>query len=103
MKRSTSGSSGSGGTSTLVKGILLGLGGFAAFGIALWLLKYVIVIGVLGGAGYLGYRMVAKNKALGSDESKSHQQLTSGDDDFEKKMRDLEAIERRLDREISGR
>jgi len=102
MKRSPQGNNG-GGTPTLVKGILLGLGGLTAFAIALWMLKYVIFIGVLGGAGYLGYRLLTRDKALGAGESQSRGRLTSGGDDFDKKMRDLEAIERRLDREISGR
>ncbi len=102
MKRSA-GSGGNGSTSTLLKGVLLGLGGLTLFAIALAMLKYVIVFGVLGGAGYLGYRLLTKDKALGSAEPKSRGKLSSGSDDFEQKMRELEAIERRLDREISGR
>jgi hypothetical protein len=103
MRRSDDGNKGPGGTTTLLKGVLLGLGGLVALGIALTMLKYVIVIGVLGGAGYLGYRILTKNKALSGDTAAPRGKLKSGDDDFDRKMRELEAIERRLDREISGR
>ena len=102
MKRSGGGNDG-GGTGTLLKGVLLGLGGLTLFAIALAMLKYVIFFGVLGGAGYLGYRLLTKDKALQSAEPKPRGKLSSGGDDFEQKMRELEAIERRLDREISDR
>ncbi len=102
MKRSGGGNDG-GSTSTLLKGVLLGLGGLTLFAITLAMLKYVIFFGVLGGAGYLGYRLLTKDKALQSAEPKPRGKLSSGGDDFEQKMRELEAIERRLDREISGR
>ncbi|MEZ4450056.1 MAG: hypothetical protein R3B09_11320 [Nannocystaceae bacterium] len=87
---------------TLAKGVLIGVGGLVTLGIALYLLKGLIIFGLLGGAGYLGYRFLTRDKALGSGEAAPRKELRSGDD-FERKMRELEAIERRLDREISGR
>lgn len=102
MRRSDSGNNGSGGV-TLFKGVILGLGGIAALAIALMMMKFVIVAGILGGAGYLGYRILTKNKALGAGERPTRGKLSAGDTDFDRKMRELEAIERRLDREISGK
>ncbi|MCB9566366.1 MAG: hypothetical protein H6710_03975 [Myxococcales bacterium] len=103
MRRSDGGNGGPGGSSTLIKGILLGLGGLTALGIALMMMKYVIVIGILGGAAFLGYRVLTTNKALASGEAPARKRLVAGESDFDRKMRELEAIERRLDREISGR
>ncbi len=89
-------------TGAVVKGVLLGLGGLFALGLALSLLKYVIVVGVLGAAGYFGYRALTRNKALANTGERPTRAIGDASD-FDRKMRELEAIERRLDREISGR
>src|SRR5690606_25951642 len=96
------GKGGGGGSGTLVKGALLVGGGVLTVVIALYLLKWLVIVGLLGGAGYLGYRFLTRDKALTSGDAAPEKELRSGDD-FERKMRELEAIERRLDREISGR
>lgn len=77
------------------------------------LMKNVLFFGALAGAGYLGYRMVAGGggdrkavrggrapRALGPGRGRNR---GGGGDDFERKMRELEAIERRLDAEIGKR
>lgn len=98
------------------KGSLLVLGGLFAlmiaarmvFGLFFAVLGNVLFVGALAGAGYIGYRLVAGGgerkavqggrsaRALGPGRSR-------GGDDFERKMRELEAIERRLDAEIGKR
>ncbi|PCC66736.1 hypothetical protein SAMN02745121_00533 [Nannocystis exedens] len=99
------------------KGSLLVLGGLFAlmiaakmvFSLFFAVLGNVLFVGALAGAGYIGYRLVA-----GSGERKavtggrSARALGPGrkrreGDDFERKMRELEAIERQLDAEISKR
>jgi hypothetical protein len=96
------------------KGALLTLGGIAALwmfvGVGLFLLKNVLFFGLLGGAGYLGYRMIAgggKQKAVGGRRSQKAlgpgRRGGNSSDDFERKMRELDAIEKRLDAEIGKR
>ena len=64
---------------------------------------------VLAGAGYLGYRMIAgggRQKAIGGRSRRAlpaGRGRKSGGDDFDRKMRELEAIEKRLDAEIGKR
>ena len=95
-------------------GALLTLGGIAALwmfvGVGLFLLKNVLFFGLLGGAGYLGYRMIAgggKQKAVGGRRSQKAlgpgRRGGNSSDDFERKMRELDAIEKRLDAEIGKR
>ena len=89
-------------TAAIAKGVLLGLGGLVAIGLAFALLKYVIVLGLLGGAAYFGYRALSRSKAIAESTSRPSRSIAEGSD-FDRKMRELEAIERQLDREISGR
>ena len=69
----------------------------------------VLFFGLLGGAGYLGYRMIAgggKQRAVGgrrSQKALGPGRRGSSSDDFERKMRELDAIEKRLDAEIGKR
>ncbi len=101
------------------KGSLLVLGGLFAlmiaakmvFGLFFAVIGNVLFVGALAGAGYVGYRLVSggggdrkavsggrATRALGSGKRRG------GDgDDFDRKMRELEAIERRLDAEIGKR
>jgi hypothetical protein len=81
----------------LVKGGLLVLGGFAAIGLAVAVLKPLLLLGVLGGAAYLGYRLLSGGKAL---EGGKERKALSADDDFERRMRDLDALDKKLDAEI---
>jgi hypothetical protein len=101
------------------KGSLLVLGGLFAlmiaarmvFGLFFAVIGNVLFLGALAGAAYVGYRMVAgggerksieggrSRRALGPGRSRRG----GGGDDFERKMRELEAIERRLDAEIGKR
>lgn len=77
------------------------------------LMKNVLFFGALAGAGYLGYRMVAgsgERKSLRGGRSpralgpgRGGRSRGGGGDDFERKMRELDAIERRLDAEIGKR
>ena len=99
------------------KGSLLVLGGLFAlmiaarmvFGLFFAVLGNVLFVGALAGAGYIGYRLVSgggDRKAVGS--GRAPRALGSGrrrgdGDDFDRKMRELEAIERRLDAEIGKR
>lgn len=105
----------SGQTGAVVKTVLMTLGVLAAISLAVKvsfiLLGNLLFFGLLGGAGYLGYRMIAGGNnrkslssrrgprgALGSGRSRG-----SSGDDFERKMRELDAIEKRLDAEIGKR
>lgn len=101
----------------VLKGVLLTLGAIVALNMALWvgfvLVKNLVFFGLLGGAGYLGYRMIAGGgrKAIGG--GRSQRALGAGrgprgrggssSDDFDRKMRELDAIEKRLDAEIGKR
>lgn len=98
------------------KGSLLVLGGLFAlliatrmlFGLFFALLGPVMFVGALAGAGYIGYKLVAGSEPKAIRGGRSARALGPGRgrssvDDFERKMRELEAIERRLDAEISKR
>jgi hypothetical protein len=84
----------------LVKGGLLVLGGLAAIGMAVALLKPLLILGVLGAAGYLGYRLLSGQKALEGKERKALTAASSPRDDFDRKMRELDALDKKLDAEI---
>ncbi len=86
-------------TGTIVKGALLGLGGLVA---AVFLFKYLFVIGVVAAAGYIGYKLMAGHKAL-PGSSRKQLGASRGGDDFERRMHELEEVERKLDAEISRR
>jgi hypothetical protein len=86
---------------TLLKGGLLVLGGLTAVAIFMSLLKPLFIIGVLGGAGYLGYRLLSGGKALGA--AKERKALPGSHDDFDRRMRELDAMDRKLDAEIRKR
>jgi hypothetical protein len=77
---------------------LIGLGGLVAVGIMVAVLKPLLILGVIAGAGYVGYRLfMGSDKALeGSKERKA----LKPDDDFERKMRELDAMDKKLDAEI---
>lgn len=87
---------------TLLKGGLLVLGGLAAIGLMMAMLKPLFIIGVLGGAGYLGYRLLSGSKALSGKEHKAlpGARSSAGGDDFDRRMRELDALDRKLDAEI---
>jgi hypothetical protein len=59
-------------------------------------------VGVVGGAGYLGYRFMKKKRALPAGKSAGGRKALSAasGDDFDRRMRELEEVERRLDSEI---
>lgn len=91
----------SGGAGSLIKGGLIVLGGLAAIGLVISVLKPLLILGVLGGAGYLGYRLMAgKDTKAVDDGGKSRQAALPADNDFDRRMRELEAMERKLDKEI---
>lgn len=104
---------------TMLKGGLYALGAVAAiywvvlpiFFVGFAIAKSVFFLAALAGAGYVGYRMIAGGggerkairgrrgqKALGPGRSRGSSR--GGGDDFDRKMRELEAIEKRLDAEI---
>ena len=82
---------------SVAKGAIFALGTIAAIGIGLAIVKSVFPVLLVAGAGYLGYRMVRKNKALPA--SAAPKALSSGDD-FDRRMAELDAIEKKLDAEI---
>jgi uncharacterized membrane protein YebE (DUF533 family) len=88
---------------SVAKGVLIALGALAAVGIGLAVLKTLIVplvvLAVIGGAGYFGYRAFGKTKELQS--SRERKALSSSD--FDRRMRELDAIDRQLDAEIRKR
>lgn len=118
MAHDDDGNNGSGHGGAVLKGVLLTLGAIMALNIALWvgfvLVKNLVFFGLLGGAGYLGYRMIAgggrqkavtggrSQRALGAGRGPRGRGGSSSDD-FDRKMRELDAIEKRLDAEIGKR
>lgn len=88
---------------SVLKGALLALGALAAIGLGLALVKAVIpalfVFALVGGAGYLGYRAFGKTKEL--QASRDTKALSSAD--FDRRMRELDALDRQLDAEIRKR
>jgi hypothetical protein len=90
----------SGGVGAILKGGLIVLGGLAAIGLVISVLKPLLILGVLGGLGYVGYRMVAsKDKAIEGGKS---QAALPPDADFDRRMRELDKIEKQLDAQIRG-
>lgn len=82
----------------IIKLGLIGLGGLAALGIFVAMLKPLLILGVIAGAGYVGYRLfMGSDKAI--EGGKERKALTA-DDDFERKMRELDAMDAKLDAEI---
>jgi hypothetical protein len=77
---------------------LIGLGGVAAVAILWPFLKMAAILGVLAGAGYVGYRLfMGSDRAIaGAKERKA----IGPSDDFERKMRELDAMDKKLDAEI---
>ncbi|MCH9683236.1 MAG: hypothetical protein K0V04_17510 [Deltaproteobacteria bacterium] len=85
----------------LVKLGLIGLGGLAALGIVISVLKPLLVLGVIAGAGYVGYRLfMGTDKAI---EGAGERKAIAPDNDFERRMAELDAIEKKLDAEIGKR
>ena len=117
MAHDDDGNNDSGQTGAVLKGVLLTLGAIMAlsiaFSVGIFLVKNVLFFGLLGGAGYLGYRMIAgggrqkavtggrSQRALGAGRGPRGRGNSS--DDFDRKMRELDAIEKRLDAEIGKR
>lgn len=82
----------------IIKLGLIGLGGLVAVGILVSVLKPLLILGVIAGAGYVGYRLfMGSDKAI--EGGKERKALTA-DEDFERKMRDLDAMDKKLDAEI---
>lgn len=85
----------------IIKLVLLGLGGLVAVKIMVSLLYPLLILGVIGGAGYIGYRLfMGSDRAL---EGGKERKALSADDDFERKMRELDAMDRKLDDQIRKR
>lgn len=77
---------------------LLGLGGLAAIGLLVAVLKPLLILGVLAGAGYVGYRLFMGNdRAI---EGGKERKAIAPDNDFERRMRELDALDKKLDAEI---
>lgn len=77
---------------------LMGLGGLAALVLMMAVLKPLLILGVITGAGYVGYRLfMGSDKAI---EGTKERKALSPDDDFERKMRELDALDKKLDAEI---
>ncbi len=85
---------------TIVKAVLLTLGGLFAAAVLLKVAFPVAMIGMAAAAGYFGFKALAKAKAL--EGTKDRKALMSSAD-FDRKMRELDAIDRQLDAEIRKR
>lgn len=85
---------------TVVKAVLLTLGGLFAAAIVLKVAFPLAIIGIAAAAGYFGFKVMTKAKAL--DGGKDRKALMSSAD-FDRKMRELDAIDRQLDAEIRKR
>ena len=100
--------------SAIPRGLLLVAGGFVAIGAGFFVLNYVfallfmlfkatVAIGMLGAGAYLGYKVLTRDRALTEGSSSRGAKALPPADDFERKMRELERMEKALDAEISGR
>ncbi len=89
-------------TGGLIKGGLIVVGGVVVLGLALNLFKTVLFLGVAAGGGYLCYRLLTgKKRAKGLGSADAPRALPDrSEDDFERRMRELDALERKLDAEI---
>lgn len=77
-----------------IKWALMALGAIVVAG---WVTSAFLPVLIVGGLGYLAYRMFNKSKALpGGGRNKS---LPRGDN-YASKMAKLDALDRKLDREI---
>ena len=76
---------------------LIGVGGLVALNVFASLMGPIVVIAVLAAGGYFGAKWFKGQKALPSSSNKS---LPMSNDEFEAKMRELDALEKRLDRDI---
>lgn len=82
----------------IAKLALIGLGGLAAIGIAVAILKPLLILGVIAGAGYVGYRLfMGSDKAI---EGGKERKALGPDADFERRMAELDAMDKKLDAEI---
>ncbi|RMH00610.1 MAG: hypothetical protein D6705_00020 [Deltaproteobacteria bacterium] len=83
----------------ILRAAVVGAGVGVALVLASTVLKPLFILGALGAAAYLGYRASrGPTKALSASSSKA---LAAPEpDDFERKMAELDALSRRLDREI---
>lgn len=83
----------------LAKLVLMGLGGLVALGIVVSVLKPLLILGVIAGAGYVGYRLfMSSDNAIEGNTTET--KAIGADADFERKMAELDAIEKKLDAEI---
>lgn len=84
----------------MVKGVLLTLGAIMAAALLLKVAFPIAMIGLAATAGYFGFKVMSKTKAL--EGGKDRKALMSSSD-FDRKMRELDAIDRQLDAEIRKR
>ncbi len=100
--------------SSIPRGLLLVAGGLVAIGAGFFVLNYVfallfmlfkatVAIGMLGAGAYIGYKVLTRDRALTEGSSARRSKALPPADDFERKMRELERMEKALDAEISGR
>lgn len=80
------------------KAAIFALGTIAAVGIGFALLKPLIVAGMVAGAGFLGYRLMNGSQKRALEDGK--RKALPSRSDFDSKWAELEAAERKLDREI---
>ena len=76
------------------------LGALAAVALVMAVIKPALIAGVLATAGYVAYRLFSSgSQALPGNE---HEALpaSSAADDFARRMRELDAIEKNLDAQI---
>jgi len=76
------------------------LGGLVALGLILSLIRPVLMLATVAGVGYLSYRIAAGWSGRALSGASERRALNSGDDDFSRRMAELDRIDRQLDAEI---
>jgi uncharacterized membrane protein YebE (DUF533 family) len=85
----------------ILKGAAIAVGAVVVIGLSKWLLKTAIFFGLLGGAGYVGYRLLSKKQVTSGDKSPAL--LTDGKSDANQFQAELERFKeenKRLDEKL---
>ncbi len=87
----------------MVKGGLILLGGLAAVGLVLSVIKPVLFVAAIAGLSYLGFKVFGSGrKSLPGQDAKALASGSKNDIDFSRRMAELEKLDKQLDRELKG-
>jgi uncharacterized membrane protein YebE (DUF533 family) len=87
--------------SKIAKGAAIALGAVLAIGLTKWLLGKVIFVGLLGGVGYAGYRLLSKRKALSGNTKKALLPSASKDaNEYQAELARFKEENERLDKKL---